>query len=374
MATRRCCCGGTLPSCIIEQDDCNRDNSTSLGSKWVEKTGDWEIDTNTLIAVSDGIVLTSARQVKPIGTKYNYSIEVTMLTGSVTSWGIICKYIDNSNFDWIDLTLDGVQLWPTFYRRTGGVDEVIMDNTTHPAGSPFSDIDQVLLICYSETEWSITYLGGDISAMWTTCNVSPAMTLPADTSVGLVGFTKGHFDDFIYTYHRLSNPPCNICSCYCQNPASSSDYSCFPEVMLLTMNPTAIYADCTSSPEPIEMYLYQVELEPIATVPTTFSTSKNVWWTLDQYLPEWGITFRFQLFCSGTDGLPQLLLWIDHPNPLFWNGLPDPGQTAQIVECNPVMMLFQSLNAGLKQLFFEGPHICDPLSAAEYEVIITAAP
>lgn len=368
----KCCCEA-LPSCIIEQDDFNRSDSTSLGSKWVEKTGDWEILSNALIADTDGIVLTSARQTKPVGTKYNYNIEVDMLTGSVTSWGIICKYIDNNNFDWIDLTLDGSQLWPTFYRRAGGSDSVVMDQTTHPSGSSFSDVDQTLLICYSETEWSINYLGGDLSAAWTTCDVSPSATLPGDTSVGLVGFLKGHFDNFIYSYHKLSNPDCNVCDCYCQNPDVRSDYSCFPETLLLTLNPTAIYADCTSSPDPLEILLYQVESPPVATIPTTFSTAKQRWWSLDYYLPTWDEYIRFEFLCNGTGGLPELNLYPEALNPLFWNSL-TLGVNASVIECNPLMLLFESLNAGLKQQFVDGPHICDPLSAAEYEAIITEAP
>jgi hypothetical protein len=35
---------------------------------------------------------------------------------------------------------------------------------------------------------------------------------------------------------------------------------------------------------------------------------------------------------------------------------------------------FQSLRAEVKQLSVDGPYICDPLSAAEYEAIITEAP
>jgi hypothetical protein len=368
----KCCCE-TLPSCIIEQDDFNRADSSSLGSKWVEKSGNWAISSNTLLEVSPGIVLTTARQTKPVGTLYNYNIEVDMLTGSVSSWGIICKYTDDNNFDWIDLTLDGSQLWPTFYRRAGGSDSVVMDKTTHPSGSSFSDVDQTLLICYSETEWSINYLGGDLSAAWTTCDVSPSSTLPGDTSVGLVGFLKGHFDNFVYNYHRLSNPPCNICDCFCQNPDVFSDYSCWPERLLLTLNPTAIFPECTSSPEPIEFILYQVEAAPVATVPTSYATAKQRWWSLDLHLPDWEDDIRFEFLCNGTGGLPELNLYGGSGLSIYWNAL-TLGVPPSVQDCNPLYLEFQSLNCGLKQTSFEGPYICDPLSAAEYEAIITEAP
>jgi hypothetical protein len=300
-------------------------------------------------------------------------LKIDMIVGDVTSWGIICKYTDNSNFDWIDLTLDGTQLWPTFYRRTGGSDAVIMDQTTHPTGDSFSDVSQTLLICYSETEWSINYVGGDLSSAWTTCDVEPATSLPSDTAVGLVGFNKGHFDNFFYYYHRLSNPPCNICDCFCQNPGVRSDYSCYPEVLLLTLNPTEIDANCTSSPEPIEILLYQVTAAPVATTPTTYSTAKQRWWSLDFYLPEWEEYIRFEFVCNGTGGEPELNLYPDTFNGLFWNAL-TLGVNAVDVECNPLRLEFQSLNAELKQQSVDGPFICDPLSAAEYEAIITEAP
>lgn len=375
MPTKRCCCR-PLPSCIIASDDFNRVDSTSLGANWVEKTGNWEIVSNELVAISDGIVLTSARQTKPVGTKYNYNIEVDMIVGGVTSWGIICKYIDNNNFDWIDLTLDGTQLWPTFYRRAGGADSVVMDRTTHATGDSFSDVSQTLLICYSETEWSINYSGGDLSAAWTTCDVSPSSTLPADMSVGLVGFLKGHFDNFVYNYHRLSNPPCNICDCFCQNPEVRSDYACYPERLLLTLNPTAIFADCTSSPAPIEFTLYQVPAAPVATPPldTEYSTAKQRWWSLDLHLDDWEVDIRFEFVCNGTFGEPELNLYPDTFTGLFWNAL-TLGVNASDVECTPTLRLeFQSLNAGVKQTSVGGPYICDPLSAAEYEAIITEAP
>ena len=370
----KCCCPEAV-SCLIASDDFDRTDSTSLGSDWVEKTGDWEIVSNELVADTDGILLTSHRQAKPRGTTYNYNIEVNMIVGGVTSWGIICKYIDNDNYDWIDLTLDGTQLWPTFYRRAGGSDSVVMDKTTHTTGDSFSDVTQTLLICYSEVEWSINYLGGDISSAWTTCDVSPATSLPADTSIGLVGFNKGHFDSFFYYYHRLSNPPCNVCDCFCQNPSVLSDYSCYPEKLLLTLNPTAIFAECTSSPDPIEILLYQVASPPVATTPgpTDYSTAKQRWWSLDWHLPDWEEDIRFEFVCNGTGGEPELNMYPDTFTGLFWDAI-SLGVNASDIECNPLRLEFQSLRAEVKQLFVDGPYICDPLSAAEYEAIITEAP
>lgn len=358
-------------SCLIGSDDFDRSDSSNLGPKWVEVSGDWEISNNTLVAVEDGIVLSSFRQSRPCNSTYNYSVEVEIID-TASSWGIICKYVDADNFDWIDLTLDGVQLWPTFYRRVSGVDTVVMDRNTNPSGDSFSNGNQTMLICYSETEWSITYLGGDLAATWTTCDVSVATLLPTNSSVGFVGFIKGDFDNFAYYYHNLSNPGCSVCSCYCQSPVEYEDYSCMPEVLTLTLVPTAIFSDCTSSPDEIELTLYQVANPPGSTIPTSFSSAKLTWWSLDFYLPVWDQFIRFSLECNSLNGTFVLNLFPNFGFAIHWDSLDTEwGKLPSSVKCEPIVMLFKTLIALPKQQYFEGPYICDPLSAAEYWAYIT---
>ena len=384
MPTMMCCCA----SCLIGEDDFNRDDSDTLGGKWIEKTGDWDISGGTLVSTVDGVVLTTFRQARPRNTTYNYRVEVDLLDTS-TSWGIICKYISADNYDWIELVNTTDVVLPTFWRRRGGTDTLVMSIATHPSGTALSTAMPASLkvtMCYSEVEWSIfseTALG---TQLWTTCDVETATTLPVDATVGFVGFTKGDFDNWIYYYHYLSNRICDGCDCSCVNPVDETDYKCVPECLLLTLTPVVNDLDCTSSPGDITMKMRQSS--PIANDPPPPTYLKN---TIKKYWYSDTVIFYEQLYYSGDEHfwfrLECLspghfeLVAMDYRafdttisgNRANFQSLdgPNTGTLSTSVTCNPIVITFSRFLKLVRQFTMGGPFLCDPLSSLEYSTTIT---
>lgn len=58
MSRRKCCC---FVGCEISQDDFNREDSTDIGTELVEVSGEWVIDTNTLVCTDPGVVVSASR-------------------------------------------------------------------------------------------------------------------------------------------------------------------------------------------------------------------------------------------------------------------------------------------------------------------------
>ena len=374
-----CCCSAT---CLICSDDFNRANENPVSGNWVEKSGDWGITSNVLVPVADGVLLTSCRQGLPIGTKYNYTVQVDLPDGT-GPWGIICKWIDASNYDWIELTLSGVDIYPKFWRRTGGVDSLIMDSTTHPAGVPFPTLGQPAVrvtMCYSEVGWTI---GSDTTdELWTTCDLTVASALPADATVGFVGFTKGDFDNWEYYYHYLSKTDCHNCDCHCRNPAVSTDYKCIPETLTLTLHPIVTFPDCTATPADIVLTMRQSLPNEADPPPPAFTKSprKRYWFSDVLDCTDWFADNWFRLDCIG-NGVFRLHV-LDYPSGattgvagstvLHW--VEDETSTYienDSVACTPIVLHFQTLRVTYHQSVPGGPFLCVPLTAADYECTVS---
>jgi len=370
---------------LIGSDDFNRADNDSLGSLWVEKSGDFDIDTNTLITAMTGVCLTSLRQANPRSSGYHYQVLVDLVQ-TATEWALICKYTDANNFDWIHFYISGTDVLPRFYQRAGGVDTMIMDITTHPAGVgfPITGTDNIQIeMCYSEVGWTVE--SGDESSRWTTCDVSPASSLPADTAVGFVGFLYGDFDNFFYYYHRLSNLPCPVCDCSCENPDDDSDYACMPETLTMTLRPTAPFTDpyggCAAGSD-VVINLYQSYPSGVAalTTPTYDPSPRKVEWYSDiLYFPDRGIELWFLLVCdAGEFRLHQLLYPGDFPTigsgsgVVEWLGTPyGTYQLPDVTECNPINMHFDVLRVTNHDDGVSIPY-CDTLPDLDYEIFITS--
>lgn len=377
-----CCCSFT---CLICSDYFNRADENPVTGNWVEKSGDWGITSNVLVPVTDGVLLTSCRQGMPNGTTYNYAVQVDLPDGT-GPWGIICKWIDTNNYDWIELTLSGDDIYPKFWRRTGGVDALVMDITTHPAGIPFPTLSQPAVrvtMCYSEVGWSI---GSDTTdEIWTTCNLTVASALPVDATVGFVGFTKGDFDNWEYYYHWLSKTNCHNCDCFCINPADLTDYKCIPETLVLTLHPTAVSAECSPTPPDIVINLYQSTPDTTGPPPAYSARPRKLeWWSDVIDMVDWIEYNIFKLECVG-GGVFKLFV-LKWPEGLtdptqggtVWQwtngGLPTGEQAQQndTVSCTPIIIHFQTLHVNFHSTVpgFPGTH-CNPAQADDYEATVT---
>jgi len=237
-----CCCSSL---CLIDNDDFNRADSTNLGTKWSEVSGAWEISNNHLKMVTEGPVITTNRSaIKGSDSQYNVVVEFQLVNigtgpGQTSDFGIIVGYQNANNFDWVRITYDGADLWPSLIHRVAGVDTVAMDKTTHTQGVAFTpDAPDGTTwrgqICYARSDWTIDVWGGSESP-WTMCG-GGAASQPA--TLGIVGFLRGEFDDWVYYRHWESDKTCDSCSCWCSNPSDpNNDYQCLPETLHATFVP-----------------------------------------------------------------------------------------------------------------------------------------
>lgn len=239
----KCCC--PTATCLIGEDDFDRANENPVTGNWAELGGDWEVLDNELNSLSNGVLITTLRQSAPTVPGAQYSIVITVEIIDIVAgiWEIICGYSSGSTYDSIRLTDDGTgDIYPEFLRN--GVS--IMDKTTHPEGAPFqlSDGKLQVNICYAESEWSI---GSAISqTVWTACDEGGLASLPANPAHGMAGFYRGRFDNWTYSIHYDSNRSCFWCNCACR--LSTTDTSCIPETLTLSLVPQDTYS--WSSPSP----------------------------------------------------------------------------------------------------------------------------
>lgn len=239
MPTKRCCgCG----SCVVGTDDFNRTDVNPADGNWTEISGDWQIATNTLEGVTAGTIVTSLRQAAPVrpGAGYAHTVTSTIVsTGGYDEWHLICNFVDASNFYWIKVYLDTGYYYPAFYIRSGGVDTLVMDITTHPISSGWLLESGVLRlkICMSDVEWSIQPTGAQGELRWQTCEGDVVHSLPATSTYGLVGYKQGRFDDFEYDVHWEARLDCPYCNCICFN--GNDDVNCIAETLVVTMTPAS---------------------------------------------------------------------------------------------------------------------------------------
>lgn len=243
MPTKRCCCQPST-SCLIGTDTFNRPNENPVSGNWNELGGDWEVLDNELNSITPGVLLTTLRQPAPTIPGRQYSITMSVEIVSIASgiWEIICGYTSPGVYDSIRLTDDGTgNIYPEFLQN--GVS--IMDKTTHPQMGPFQLADGKLEIniCYAEFEWSVG--ASNTQTVWTACNQGGLAALPTAPN-GMVGFYRGRFDNWEYYIHYDSNPACFWCTCACR--ITSSDMSCLPETLTLTLKPLTTHSWSGMSP------------------------------------------------------------------------------------------------------------------------------
>jgi hypothetical protein len=143
-----------------------------------------------------------------------------------------------------ELNDTGTGVWPSFIRRALGVDTVLMDRISHPAGEALplnNDNTFYGRICYAGVEWSVTSsdvppdTGPGVEHLWTMCEAG-ASSLP-DSPYGFVGVLYGRFDNWAYYDHYETDRECPYCSCFCRSEVDIDDYECIPETLTATIVP-----------------------------------------------------------------------------------------------------------------------------------------
>lgn len=376
--TRKDCCVTSPGPCLVGEDDFDRANSTELGPKWCEETGDAEILNNTLNLVTEGLVLTTYRQPPPVvpGASYNHRFQMVMdSAGNTEEWHFVMNVVDEDNYHWIKVAKDaGIgdgRFYPTFYRRVNGSDTEIMSINTHPQGGGW-DLENGKLrvnICMADVGWSIEPTDNQGQSSWTTCDAEAVERLPKNQCYGLVGVKKGRFDDFFYYVHWESQRDCAYCNCLCF--LGDEDVSCFPEEMLLTLVPTSGpfcwtggTPGCCDQPSSLSVTLYQQIPDTSGPSPAfgaAYKTpTKRIWWSElltgdggSDMVPD-KTYFEFGCEFAGSSGTTRSYLSI-------WRYPLDPILSGGTARFDPADQSINPNNANTK-MFDLSRSTCDPLS------------
>ncbi len=373
MGRRRCCC---LVGCELDTDDFDdRSDGPVPGDdpKWIDTGGNWEFGGGHLVSTDEGPVITRNRKHRkakqpPAERTYNYVVYFEAVNlghpseespDLIDEFGVIVNYTDTNNFDWVKFTLDesGLALWPSFMRRDGGSDEVLMDKESHPAGNSFGITHQgtfVGRICYADVEWSVTPsskppdTGSPVSFLWTLCG-GGADTLP-DSPHGFVGFLYGQFDFWAFWDHWEVDRECPYCSCFCRNPGDTDDYSCLPEELLATIVPQHSTGEYSAP----NLDYKEIELKQVADIftspPNPLSPVKERWRAQAMIDQNYHYTADFWLTCS------VLLSLKTSFGQLFWEeGSPDFQQVNwEETTCRPLKIVFKGLGGSYTQCELPG--------------------
>jgi hypothetical protein len=300
---------------------------------------------------------------------------------------MIAKFTDASNFDWIELLDVGTDEYaPKFWRRTAGVDSLVLDPDDYPAGPKLALTtvqNATFSICYSAVEWNIS---GPGEFTWTSCDGVPATAFPA-SPYGFVGFLSGTFDNFVYDIHWESDRTCYHCGCFCSDGVNGNDRKCIPEQLTLTLTPVVNHADCTSSPPTYTFTLYQsLPLSTPDPPPPTYDEhpEKKFWYSTTRGPfsgagPEY-IWFRLECIGFGEFELHFLAYPTGPSTPIDpvsssfiqfqTRDGPTQGSLPTNVECTPIVLTFPRIEKFLLQIGSPGPFWCE-WEALEYTAVIT---
>jgi len=202
MPPRRCCCAG----CTIDSDEFNRDDATTLGSKWLED--DWHIDTFRAksTAASNAIFTT---------THSSTSMEVVVRTKNEVAdngdvYRVMINVVDEDNYHFCDFARNGVNTSTlSLGVCSGGSDAILVTDTI--SGLLETERDVAVLIAPNEFCASVTNA--------TFSKVYADEDPDAGGFRGGIGANKASlfFDDFRLNKHFDDDPSCALCLCPCQN-------------------------------------------------------------------------------------------------------------------------------------------------------------
>lgn len=323
---RRCCCFG----CIIESDDFNRTDSTNLGSKWSEITGDSEIVGNELSIPTNGKVLCTKRH--PFNTP---SCLASMTIRQPVEVGDIFRVLVNYKKTPVSYLFGQFEITGA---NTGTLSVGSSPNTLlHSVNIGHNGLNQdnTLNVCRSLEG---IFAGTDFSSYAWACAADPG-----GRYAGIENFGPNtvHVDNFEFRQHDITFPDCGNCACECEG-------HCIPKTLSGLLVGSGCCADWNGLPF---TFTFQESLLPdfiwtgSVTVPTGVFGSSGC-------AGDTGFTFHFALQCWGcgtewklcSDAVEASICdWITGPgDPCgYWpNGL---GWKCATPQCNPIDMMFGPL-------------------------------
>lgn len=213
------CC---TPNCVVESDDFNRADSTSIGGDWTEVSGDWEIVSNKLWTDDSSAVVVHDTTNPATGGMY-IKADVTCASTSDAA-RIIGKYTDSSNYWFAEAQPGATDGTLKIFER------VIGSNTQRGRTVPiigFTAGDTITLeFCISEEG------SGLEDRVW--ARVGGVRTGFSPLSIGTITGTKVgmgtggsstdvEFDNFEWQEHFNEDSACPSCGTHCIGQAGIDD-------------------------------------------------------------------------------------------------------------------------------------------------------
>lgn len=222
---RRCCC---KRGCDIVHDDFNRADSTTIGSSWVEESGEWEIDSNTLTETTGtGIIRTTKRHPANHPTGHYGVTFLNLQHGN--KYRLLFNVLDDENYYYVEYYywLSGQTNMSTLtIGQVEGIADTVVDSVTQQAPEPGRN--EALIMCRLN---SGVYTTSASTGQLAVCGLSDN----GGRRAGLANASGSNalaFDDFTWDEHYNSNKDCEACFCNCGG-------YCIPSKLTMT-----IVADC----------------------------------------------------------------------------------------------------------------------------------
>jgi len=234
--SRRCCCD---VECLLFEDDFTRvtDPDTDLGSDWDEISGDWDISSGTLRENGNSGALVFCTTLQ---NEEEALAKVTIMnptSGDV--FRLIINAVDQDNYFYGQYEASGSSYRFVIGERSAGAGDVEIDEWTESA------TPNMIELCLTFTGGRLALRHGVGDTLW-----GPA----TDTGGRKAGLSNQsgntlEFDQFSLWRHKLADPTCPMCVCYC-------DQSSPPHSLTATFQATS---KCISDLDGLTIVMPRVE-------------------------------------------------------------------------------------------------------------------
>jgi len=207
-------CNCCTPSCAIFSDDFDRSNTSSMGSSWSERAGDWSISSNAAVcSAADGLMVTT--QTQPDAEPSGYVSAIINCNTSNDVARLVIGYVDDNNFYFCQVRFTNTESYIQLGRKNAGTVSLYGFEATLFEGA--RNVDTLVRLCYSDGLLTAQIFDGATeSAIYASIDQSVTITgtkvgLATGTRVGTISFKS--FD----WQHRLSvsRPDCPTCAPAC---------------------------------------------------------------------------------------------------------------------------------------------------------------
>lgn len=207
-------CNCCTPTCAIFSDNFDRSNTSSMGSSWDERAGDWSISSNAAVcSIADGLMVTT--QTQPDAEPSGYVSAIINCNTSNDVARLVIGYVDDNNFYFCQVRFTNTESYIQLGRKNAGTVSLYGFEATLFEGA--RNVDTLVRLCYADGVLTAQIFDGSIeSAVYASVDQSVTIT---GTKVGIATGTRAGviaFRSFDWQ-HRLSvsRPDCPSCAPAC---------------------------------------------------------------------------------------------------------------------------------------------------------------